>query len=232
MKKILIIEDEINIARVLKLEIEYEGYEVLVEHNGKAGLESALSNNVDLILLDVMLPELSGIEVLRRIRKTNQFVPVILLTARDATHDKIIGLDYGANDYITKPFEIEEVLARIRSCLRSSNLVHEFKKSEDENPTLTIEDLAVNLEAREVKRDDKVISLTPKEYDLLVYLLTNQNKIVTREGIITTVWGYEYEGETNVVDVYIRHLRKKIEEDFDVPLIRTIRGVGYTMRKG
>ncbi|ODG92537.1 DNA-binding response regulator [Gottfriedia luciferensis] len=232
MKKILIIEDEVNIARVLKLEIEYEGYEVLVEHNGKAGLESALSNNVDLILLDVMLPELSGIEVLRRIRKTNQFVPVILLTARDATHDKIIGLDYGANDYITKPFEIEEVLARIRSSLRSSNLVQEFKKNEDSNPILAIEDLVVNLEAREVKRNDKVIPLTPKEYDLLVYLLENQNKIVTREGIITTVWGYEYEGETNVVDVYIRHLRKKIEEDFDVPLIRTIRGVGYTMRKG
>ncbi|SFD38449.1 response regulator transcription factor [Bacillus sp. UNCCL81] len=231
MKKILIIEDEVNIARVLKLEIEYEGFEVLVEHNGKAGLESALSNNVDLILLDVMLPELSGIEVLRRIRKTNQFVPVILLTARDATHDKIIGLDYGANDYITKPFEIEEVLARIRSSLRSSNLVQEFKKNEDSNPILAIEDLVVNLEAREVKRNDKVIPLTPKEYDLLVYLLENQNKIVTREGIITTVWGYEYEGETNVVDVYIRHLRKKIEEDFDVPLIRTIRGVGYTMRK-
>ncbi|WP_088069340.1 response regulator transcription factor [Gottfriedia luciferensis] len=228
-KKILIIEDEVNIARVLKLEIEYEGYDVLVEHNGKAGLEAALNNEIDLILLDVMLPGLSGIEVLRRIRKSNNYLPVILLTARDATSDKIMGLDYGANDYITKPFEIEEVLARIRASLRSNNIIQNAIESEES--VLSVEDLEVNLDTRIVKRNEKEITLTPKEYDLLVYLLTNQNKIVTREGIITTVWGYDYEGETNVVDVYIRHLRKKIEEDFDTPLIRTIRGVGYTMRQ-
>lgn len=228
-KKILIIEDEVNIARVLKLEIEYEGYDVVVEHNGKAGLEAALNNEIDLILLDVMLPGLSGIEVLRRIRKSNNYLPVILLTARDATSDKIMGLDYGANDYITKPFEIEEVLARIRASLRSNNIIQNAIESEES--VLSVEDLEVNLDTRIVKRNEKEITLTPKEYDLLVYLLTNQNKIVTREGIITTVWGYDYEGETNVVDVYIRHLRKKIEEDFDTPLIRTIRGVGYTMRQ-
>lgn len=228
-KKILIIEDEVNIARVLKLEIEYEGYDVLVEHNGKAGLEAALNNDIDLILLDVMLPGLSGIEVLRRIRKSNHYLPVILLTARDATSDKIMGLDYGANDYITKPFEIEEVLARIRASIRSNNIIQSAIESEES--VLSVEDLEVNLDTRIVKRNEKEITLTPKEYDLLVYLLTNQNKIVTREGIITTVWGYDYEGETNVVDVYIRHLRKKIEEDFDTPLIRTIRGVGYTMRQ-
>lgn len=223
-KKILIVEDEVNIARVLKLEIEYEGYEVLVEHNGKAGLEVALNSKIDLVLLDVMLPGLSGIEVLRRIRKINSHLPVILLTARDSTFDKITGLDYGANDYITKPFEIDEVLARIRSSIRSNSLISKEKS------ILSLEDLAVNLDSREVKRKGKEIKLTPKEYDLLVYLLINQNKVVTREGILEIVWGYDFEGESNSVDVYIRYLRKKIEDDFELPLIHTIRGVGYTMK--
>lgn len=227
-KRILIIEDEIKIARVLKLEIEYEGYEVLVEHDGREGLEVALNNNIDLVLLDVMLPGLSGIEVLRRIRKANSHLPIILLTARGSTFDKITGLDYGANDYITKPFEIEEVLARVRSSLRFSNLLQQSEQKEDS--LLSIGDLVVNQETREVKREDRDITLTPKEFDLLVYLLKNQNKVVTRESIILTVWGYEYEGETNVVDVYIRHLRKKIEEGFETSLIQTVRGVGYTMR--
>lgn len=227
-KRILIVEDEVKIARVLKLEIEYEGYEVFVEHDGKAGLEFVLNNKIDLVLLDVMLPGLSGIEVLRRIRKANNLLPVILLTARDATYDKIMGLDYGANDYITKPYEIEEVLARIRSSLRTSSIVQ--KVVEEEYSTISFEDLIVNLDTREVRRQDKEIILTPKEFDLLVYLLSNQNKIATREAIILNVWGYDFEGETNVVDVYIRHLRKKIEEDFEFPLIQTVRGVGYTMR--
>jgi DNA-binding response OmpR family regulator len=227
-KRILIIEDEIKIARVLKLEIEYEGYEVLVEHDGREGLEVALNNNIDLVLLDVMLPGLSGLEVLRRIRKANSHLPIILLTARGSTFDKITGLDYGANDYITKPFEIEEVLARVRSSLRFSNLLQQSEQMDDSQ--LSIGDLVVNQETREVKREDRDITLTPKEFDLLVYLLKNQNKVVTRESIILTVWGYEYEGETNVVDVYIRHLRKKIEEGFETSIIQTVRGVGYTMR--
>jgi DNA-binding response OmpR family regulator len=227
-KRILIIEDEIKIARVLKLEIEYEGYEVLVEHDGRVGLEVALNNKIDLVLLDIMLPGLSGIEVLRRIRKANSHLPVILLTARGSTYDKITGLDYGANDYITKPFEIEEVLARVRSSLRYSSLLQQSEQKE--NSLLSIGHLVVNQETREVKREDRDITLTPKEFDLLVYLLKNQNKVVTRESIILTVWGYEYEGETNVVDVYIRHLRKKIEEGFEASLIQTVRGVGYTMR--
>ncbi|MBP0726842.1 response regulator transcription factor [Bacillus sp. RG28] len=227
-KRILIIEDEIKIARVLKLEIEYEGYEVLVEHDGREGLEVALNNNIDLVLLDVMLPGLSGLEVLRRIRKANSHLPIILLTARGSTFDKITGLDYGANDYITKPFEIEEVLARVRSSLRFSSLLQQSKQMDDFQ--LSIGDLVVNQETREVKREDIDITLTPKEFDLLVYLLKNQNKVVTREAIILTVWGYEYEGETNVVDVYIRHLRKKIEEGFETSIIQTVRGVGYTMR--
>lgn len=227
-KTILIIEDEENIARVLKLELEYEGYEVLVEYNGKSGLEVVLNSKVDLVLLDVMLPGYNGMEVLRRIRNTNSLLPVILLTARDATHDKIMGLDHGANDYVTKPFKIGEVLARIRSNLRYSSAIQNM--NEAAKSLLAIHDLVVDLETREVKRKDKDITLTPKEYDLLVYLLTNQNKIVTRESIITTIWGYDYEGEANVLDVYITHLRKKIDEGFNMPLIHTVRGVGYTMR--
>ncbi|MBB6447170.1 response regulator [Bacillus benzoevorans] len=224
---ILVVEDEIQIARVLKMELEYEGYNVTVEHNGRDGLEKSLHSEIDLILLDVMLPKLSGIEVLRRLRKEKENIPVILLTARNTTFDKVAGLDHGANDYVTKPFEIEELLARIRSCLR-----HYSKTEQTERDApLTIQDLIINTEAREVIRAGKSIILTPKEYDLLVYLMVNKNKVVTRESILLNVWGYDYEGETNVIDVFIRHLRKKIEEGFSTPLITTVRGIGYTIKE-
>lgn len=229
--RILVVEDEVQIARVLQLELEYEGYEVLVKHDGKSGLEIALQANLDLILLDVMLPELSGIEVLRRLRKAGIHVPVILLTARNTTLDKVMGLDQGANDYVTKPFEMEELLARVRSSIRSNTMVTAGVPLNKQTPLLSIADLSINIDTREVTRNGKSISLTPKEYDLLVYLLTNKNKIVTREGILTHVWGYEYEGETNVIDVYIRHLRKKIDEEFSSSLIHTIRGIGYSIRE-
>lgn len=230
-KRILVVEDEVQIARVLQLELEYEGYEVLVKHDGRSGLEVALHETLDLILLDVMLPELSGIEVLRRLRKADIHVPVILLTARNTTLDKVMGLDQGANDYVTKPFEMEELLARVRSSIRSNTMITAGVSLNEQTPLLSIADLSINMDAREVTRNRKSISLTPKEYDLLVYLLTNKNKIVTREGILTHVWGYEYEGETNVIDVYIRHLRKKIDEEFSIPLIHTIRGIGYSIRE-
>jgi DNA-binding response OmpR family regulator len=225
---ILVIEDEVQIARVLKVELEYEGYQVTVEHDGKAGLEIALQSKMDLILLDVMLPGLSGIDVLRRLRKENCNTPVILLTARNTTFDKVAGLDQGANDYVTKPFEIEELLARIRACLRNTP---KNEESYEEKSILTVDDLIINTETREVKRGRKSITLTPKEYDFLVYLVLNKNKVVTRDNIILKVWGYEYEGETNVIDVFIRHLRKKIDEDFPTQLITTIRGIGFTIRE-
>jgi len=226
-KHLLIVEDEIQIARVLQMELEYEGYRVTVEYNGKAGLETALHTNIDLVILDVMLPKLNGIEVLRRLRKEKENLPVILLTARNSTFDKVAGLDQGANDYVTKPFEIEELLARIRSCFRhSSNHGQQMDES-----NLSVEDLVINTDTREVKRDGTLISLTPKEYDLLVYLIENKNKVVSRENILFNVWGYDYEGETNVIDVFIRHLRKKIEDDFTKPLILTVRGIGYTLKE-
>ncbi|WP_066258842.1 response regulator transcription factor [Neobacillus drentensis] len=229
-QRILVVEDEKQIAKILKLELEYEGYEVMVAYDGKSGLQAALDEKLDLILLDVMLPEMNGIEVLRRIRKENDLLPVILLTARNMTIDKVAGLDQGANDYITKPFEIEELLARIRSCLRQ--ITNAVKTSQEDDSLLELRDLTVNLDTREVIRGETSITLTPKEFDLLVYLLSNKNKIVTREGILLHVWGYEYEGETNVIDVFIRHLRKKIEEGFSEPtIIQTVRGIGYTVRE-
>ncbi|WP_144554075.1 response regulator transcription factor [Bacillus sp. X1(2014)] len=229
-QRILVVEDEKQIAKILKIELDYEGYEVMVAYDGKSGLQAALSEKLDLILLDVMLPEINGIEVLRRIRKENNLIPVILLTARNMTIDKVAGLDQGANDYITKPFEIEELLARIRSCLRQSSIA--IKASHTDDSLLEIRDLTVNLDTREVIRGETSITLTPKEFDLLVYLLSQKNRIVTRESILLHVWGYEYEGETNVIDVFIRHLRKKIEEGFSDPtIIQTVRGVGYTVRE-
>ncbi|HHW36233.1 MAG TPA: response regulator transcription factor [Bacillales bacterium] len=224
---ILVLEDEIQIARVLKMELEYEGYQVTVEYDGKAGLETALHSEIDLILLDVMLPKLNGIEVLRRLRKEKEDLPVILLTARNTTFDKVAGLDQGANDYVTKPFEIEELLARIRSCIR-----HYSKNSlKQDDSILSVKDIEINTDTREVTRADTSIVLTPKEYDLLLYLIVNKNKVVTRENILLNVWGYDYEGETNVIDVFIRHLRIKVEAGFSSPLITTIRGIGYTMRE-
>jgi DNA-binding response OmpR family regulator len=174
---------------------------------------------------------MNGIEILRRIRKENNLIPIILLTARNLTMDKVTGLDQGANDYITKPFEMVEVLARVRSCLRQNAFAMKATQAAEE-AILTFQDLTVNRETREVTRGDISITLTPKEFDLLVYLLANKNKIVTRENILFHVWGYEYEGETNVIDVFIRHLRKKIEEDFQGPIIiQTVRGIGYTIKE-
>ncbi|HJV32290.1 MAG TPA: response regulator transcription factor [Bacillales bacterium] len=229
-QRILVVEDENQIAKILKIELEFEGYAVLVAHDGKSGLQAALMEKLDLILLDVMLPELNGLEVLRRIRKENERIPILLLTARNLTMDKVTGLDLGANDYITKPFEMEELLARVRSSLRQNLIV--AQASEEENKTLSYHDLSINLDTREVKRGNTSITLTPKEFDLLVYLLMNKNKIVTRDNILNDVWGYEFEGETNVIDVYIRHLRKKIEDDSAATtIIQTVRGVGYTIRE-
>jgi DNA-binding response OmpR family regulator len=227
-RRILIIEDEVQIAKVLKLELEYEGFETSVAHDGNTGLEMMLQSNYDLILLDLMLPKLSGSEVLRRYRKVNDHTPVILLTARNATMDKVFGLDLGADDYITKPYETEELLARIRTAVRHSDLSAERKGSTGPDPVLTIGELIVDTGSREVTKAGKTFALTQKEYELLVYLIDHKNKVVTRDNILTNVWGYEYEGDTNVIDVYIRHLRKKLD---DPSFIHTIRGVGYTLKE-
>ncbi|WEZ08550.1 response regulator transcription factor [Priestia flexa] len=223
--KILIIEDEKKIARLIQLELEYEGYETATAHTGTEGLSLFQSQQFDLLILDVMLPGLSGLEVLRRIRSTNQLTPVILLTARDSLPDKISGLDLGANDYMTKPFEIEELLARIRVWLRNQSTAIE------ENPLLQIGDLTVDEKTRMVTREKNTIELTPREFDLLIYLLKNQNQVLSREQLLTNVWGFDYYGDTNVVDVYIRYLRKKLDAPYSTPYLHTIRGVGYMLKE-
>ncbi|NLS88591.1 response regulator transcription factor [Bacillus subtilis] len=222
---ILIVEDEEKIARVLQLELEYEGYGVTIKHNGTEGLNAAAEGGYSLVLLDVMMSGLSGLEVLRRLRKTDQQTPVILLTARDSIPDKVTGLDIGANDYVTKPFEIEELLARIRAALRQNGT-----KTEEIGTFLTYDDLRVNEKTREVRRGDKEVELTPREFDLLVYMLKHPQQVLTREQILSAVWGFDYIGDTNVVDVYIRYIRKKLDYPYEKQLIHTIRGVGYAIK--
>lgn len=225
MEKILIIEDEEKIARFIELELKYEGYEVEKALNGRDGLELATTQPFDLILLDIMLPELNGIEVLRRIRKDSD-VPILLLTARDAVVDKVAGLDGGADDYITKPFAIEELLARIRVGLRKKTNDNALKASTE----VKVGRLALDPVKREVRVDQSLIELTKKEFDLLYYLMENKNIVISRETILEHIWGYDFSGETNAVDVYIRYLRSKIEEPFNLKIIHTVRGVGYVIK--
>ncbi|WML28806.1 response regulator transcription factor [Neobacillus sp. OS1-32] len=223
---ILIIEDEEKIARLLELELEYEGYRVTKVLDGIEALEVYRKGKWDLILLDIMLPGLSGIELLRRIRVHNQQTPVLLLTAKDSVEDKVSGLDLGANDYITKPFQIEELLARIRAALRYRPAAEQL----EESGWLTLADLKLNEKTREVSRDGVELELTPREFDLLAYLLKNKRQVLQREQILAAVWGYDFFGDTNVVDVYIRYLRKKIDLPQQPSLIHTVRGVGYVIK--
>lgn len=225
-KRILIIEDEFNIARFVQLELQHEGYEARIESDGREGLQKSLEEQFDLIILDVMLPSLNGVEVLRRLRQKSS-VPVIMLTAKDTVMDKIMGLDTGADDYMTKPFAIEELLARIRVIFKriSGNPLEK-----DRQDLLQIGKLQIDIEQHTVRYQDHIIDLTKKEFDLLVYLIRNKNIVLSRESIIEQVWGYEYFGDTNVVDVYIRYLRSKIDERFQVKIIHTVRGVGYQVK--
>jgi len=227
-ERLLVIEDETSIARILQLELEHEGYTVGRAEDGRKGLEMALSGEWDLVLLDVMLPGLNGIEVLRRIRSSGSQIPVVLLTARDTVPDKVSGFETGANDYVTKPFAMEELLARIRNLLR----IFQQKKAEGEKgDVLKVADLTIELKTRKVYRKEIAVELTPREFDLLVYLAEHKNEEKTREQILSDVWGYDFVGETNLVDVYIRYLRQKIDRGFRTKLIHTIRGVGYMLKE-
>ena len=223
-EKILLVEDEEKLARMVGLELRYEGYEVEKAFDGRTGLEKAQSGQFDLVLLDIMLPALSGMEVLRRLRRESQ-IPVIMLTARDTVVDKVSGLDSGADDYITKPFAIEELLARIRACLR--------KRSVSAAPanTLTVGRLVMDTDRHAVTVQGTAVELTRREFDLLRYLLENKERVISRESLLDHVWGFDYVGETNAVDVYIRFLRAKLEEPFGEKFIHTVRGVGYVIRE-
>ncbi|WP_028530887.1 response regulator transcription factor [Paenibacillus sp. HW567] len=228
-QSILVIDDEAKISRLLELELTHEGYRVEIAETGREGLEKALSQEWELIILDIMLPELNGVEVLRRLRKVDAYTPVILVTARNTTSEKVAGLDQGANDYITKPFEIEELLARIRANIRLRGTL----PSPVESPAhIQIENLIINKNTRDVVREGRKIELTPKEFDLLVYLTENKNHVLNRGQIINHVWGFDFVGDTNIVDVYILYVRKKIDSGFKNKLIKTIRGVGYCIKEG
>ncbi|MBQ3157694.1 MAG: response regulator transcription factor [Clostridia bacterium] len=223
MSRILIVEDERKIARFLELELLHEGYEVETAGDGRTGLEKALSWAPDLMILDLMLPELSGIEVCRRLRHESD-LPIIMLTAKDDVSDKVMGLDMGADDYMTKPFAIEELLARIRVGLKK----HRASASAAAAPSvLSAGKLVLDPARYAVSWDGTPIALTKKEFDLLKYLMEHKGQAVTRDALLSDVWGYDYAGDTNVVDVYIRYLRHKIDEPFGVKTIHTIRAVGY-----
>lgn len=222
MSRILIVEDEKKIARFLELELLHEGYEVDTANDGRTGLEKARNWNPDLMILDLMLPELSGIEVCRRLRHDSD-VPIIMLTAKDDVSDKVMGLDMGADDYMTKPFAIEELLARIRVGLKKRRAA-----AAPSAPTvITAGLLRLDPGSYAVSYDGIPVSLTKKEFDLLKYLMQHKGQAVTRDALLSDVWGYDYAGDTNVVDVYIRYLRHKIDEPFGIKSIHTIRAVGY-----
>lgn len=221
--RILIIEDEKQISRFLELELTHEGYEVVSEPDGRAGLERIEQGGYDLVLLDVMLPGISGMEVCRRSRQLSE-VPIIMLTARDDVTSKVMGLDLGAEDYITKPFAIEELLARIRVILR--------RRTVSQPHRLQYAELQMDLDSRRVTRAEAVIELTRKEYELLEYLLKNKEIVLSREQILERVWGYDFSGDTNVVDVYIKYLRAKIDDPYPRKYIHTVRGFGYVLKGG
>ena len=221
--KILIVEDEAAIARFVELELRHEGYAVDKTEDGRSGLDQALAEAYDLILLDIMLPGLSGLEVLRRLRREKD-TPVILLTARDTVMDKVSGLDMGADDYITKPFAIEELLARIRTALRK-------RPPKASDALLTLGPITMDTARRQVRCGGQAVELTTREFDVLRLFLENPEIVLSRETFLSKVWGYDYVGETNVVDVYIRYLRSKLDAACGRSLIHTVRGVGYVLRE-
>ena len=227
MSKILIIEDEKNLARFVELELKHEGYETEVHFNGRTGLEAALAEDWDAILLDLMLPELNGLEVCRRVRQVKN-TPIIMMTARDSVIDRVSGLDHGADDYIVKPSAIEELLARLRALLRRISI--EGENNTAKQTTIKYRDLVIEKENRVVRRGDDIIELTKREYELLLTLMENVNVVLARDVLLSKVWGYNSDVETNVVDVYVRYIRNKIDRPGEPSYIQTVRGTGYVMR--
>jgi DNA-binding response OmpR family regulator len=220
---ILIVEDEAKLAQFMQLELTQEGYQVTVAEDGIAGLTAAREHQLDLIILDWMLPGLSGVEVCHRLRTTGNKTPVILVTAKDDVRDRVLGLDAGADDYVVKPFSIEELLARVRAQLR--------RTGEEGLEAIQFSDLVLNQTTREVMRGGRFIELTAKEFDLLVYLIRHPRQVLTRDRILEEVWGYDFMGDSNIIEVYIRYLRLKLEEQQEKRLIQTVRGVGYVLRE-
>ena len=226
--RIFIVEDEHRIARFLQIELEHEGYDTAIEENGLRAFERIAQEDYDLVLLDIMLPDMDGMTICRKVREISN-IPIIMLTARDDVEDKVHGLDLGADDYITKPFAIQELLARVRNALRK------YKNGESDidvnGERLQVKDMVMYPSRYEVMVQGEEVQLTKKEYALLEYMLRNKRNVLTRDQILQEVWGYDYTGDTNVVDVYIRYLRAKIDDHFHQKYIYTVRGVGYAIKE-
>lgn len=226
-ERILIVEDDLEIAVQIQQLFESNAYEAVIVHDGETGLKMALEDTWDLILLDLSLPEISGIELLEVLRNKGKKVPVIIVTAVDRTESVVESFDIGANDYITKPFHTDELLARVR------NMLNIFRHVQDQQPSkqpITVGDLLIDPESHHVTRGEDQMELTPKEFDLLYYLASHKNKVCSRENILTDVWGYDFMADTNVIDVFIRYLRQKIDMGRKQKMIRTVRGIGYSLR--
>ena len=224
--RVFIVEDEPRIARFLQIELEHEGFKAETEANGRRAFERIVQENHDIVLLDVMLPDMDGMEICRRVREVSS-IPIIMLTARDEIEDKVNGLDIGADDYMTKPFAIQELLARIRAALRK----HAPRDMAVGEEKLVVRNLVLYPSRYEVQVKGENVELTKKEYSLLEYLIRNKRMVLTRDQILQKVWGYDYVGDTNVVDVYIRYLRAKIDDKFQDKYIHTVRGVGYVIKE-
>lgn len=222
---ILVIDDDEKITSMLRRGLAFEGYDVYTANNGTEGLAMVLTEDPDLIILDVMMPQIDGFEVCRRLREGGSKVPVLMLTAKDEVENRVKGLDTGADDYLVKPFALEELLARVRALLRRKELV-----AEHEGQRLVFEDLVMDLDSREVARAGKRLELTAKEFDLLHLFMQNPKRVLSRDQIMDKIWGYDYSGESNVLEVYIAMLRQKTEEHGGKRIIQTIRGAGYILR--
>ena len=222
-KKILIIEDDVKISKLLETELKFENFDVDVSFDGRDGLSKATYQKFDLILLDLMLPKMSGIEVCKRVREKSD-IPIIILTAKDEISDKVVGFDYGADDYLTKPFSIEELIARIRALFRR------VQKVEAEAEIFEFEDLKIDYVAREVFRNNVNIVLTKREFELLDFLVKNKGIALSRDKILEEIWGFKYIGNDTILDLYIKYLRDKIDKNHDRKLIQTIRGVGFVFK--
>ncbi len=222
MIKILVIEDDPAILRLLQRGLSMEGYQVETATNGESGLKLFQEKQPDLIVLDLMLPGMDGLEVCQRIRQKSK-LPILILTAKDAVQDRVEGLDAGADDYLVKPFNLEELLARIRALLR--------RTEQERQPVLRFADVTIDTTTREVRRGDRKLDLTKKEYQLLELFMRHPRQVLTREMIFDRIWGYDFSGESNVLEVYIRYLRQKLEQNGEPRLIHTVRGVGYVMRE-
>ncbi|REK54091.1 MAG: DNA-binding response regulator [Thermobacillus sp.] len=223
--KILVVDDDEKITSLLRRSLAFEGYDVLTAHDGRAGLQTMLETEPDLVVLDVMMPNLDGWEVCERIRKSGSKVPILMLTAKDEVKDRVKGLDLGADDYLVKPFALEELLARVRALLRRGS-----GGAETSGGRLVFEDLVLDLDSREAIRGGRTFELTSKEFDLLHLFMSNPRRVLTRETIMEKIWGYDYSGESNVLEVYIAMLRQKLEEGGEKRLIQTVRGTGYVLK--